>query len=44
MKQIGMSMLMAAIYIIIWKVGGFEIAVCGGIGQIIAAITFKDRK
>lgn len=39
-----MSILMAAIYAVIWRVAGFEVAVCGGIGQIIAAITFKGRK
>jgi hypothetical protein len=44
MKEIGMSILMAAIYVVTWKVAGFELAVCGGIGQIIAAITFKGRK
>ena len=44
MKEIGMSILMGAIYVVIWKVAGFEIAVCSGIGQIIAAITFKGRK
>ncbi len=44
MKEIGMSILMAAIYVAIWKLAGFEIAVCGGMGQIISAITFKDVK
>lgn len=39
-----MSILMAAMYGAIWELVGFEVAVCGGIGQIIAAITFKDRK
>ena len=44
MKEIGMSILMATIYVAIWKVAGFEIAGCGGMGQIISAITFKDGK
>jgi len=44
LKEIGMSILMAAIYISIWRVAGFEIAVCGGMGQIIAAITFQRKR
>ena len=44
MKEIGMSVLMAIIYVTIWKIICFEVAVFVGIGQIISAITFKDRK
>jgi hypothetical protein len=44
MKEIGMSVLMAIIYVAIWKIIGFEVAVFVGISQIISAITFKDRK
>ncbi len=38
MKEIGMTMLMVILYMVAWKVAGFESAVCGGIGHIIAEI------
>lgn len=44
MKQVFMSVVMTAIYYAIWKVAGFEVAVCAGIGQITAAITFKKEE
>ena len=30
-------------YILIWKLIGIEVAVCCGMGQIIAAITFSNN-
>ena len=41
MKQLGMSLLLTLIYLLVYKIVGFELAVCGGIGQIISAIHFK---
>ena len=41
-EMILMSVLMAGIYIAIWKTTGFEYAVCCGIGQTIASIVLKN--
>ena len=42
MKTLGLTIIISIIYMGIWKTAGLEYAICSGIGQIIATITFKE--
>ena len=43
MKEVVVRILMPALYVAIWKLAGFEIAMCVGIGGIMAQIFFKKQ-
>jgi hypothetical protein len=41
MKEIIASVVFCIIYVIVWKINGFELAVLAGISQILGTIVFK---
>lgn len=43
MKESVVRILIPVLYVAIWKFAGFEIAVCVGLGGIMAQIFFKKQ-